>query len=85
MKTKPEAVQPTPTTTEPAAAVKPTGRWGLSEVKFYADREGEVVAIHLRDGATLTGELVGVDNFTLAIASEGKTVLVLKHAIDWIV
>lgn len=63
---------------------RPLEDWGTSAAQFYADVEGEIIAIHLRGGVVLTGELVGVDKFDLVLEREGgRRALVPKHAIEW--
>lgn len=61
-------------------------RWGLSEAKYMADRENELITVHLRGGALLAGYLVGLDQFVIGLEDQatGKTLLIAKHAIDWI-
>lgn len=64
---------------------RPLDEWGTSSAQFYADVENKTIAIHLRNGQVLTGELVGLDTFDLILErAEGKRALVPKHAIDWI-
>ncbi len=63
---------------------RPLEDWGTSAAQFYADVENKIIAIHLRDGQVLTGELVGVDKFDLVLEREaGKRALIPKHAIEW--
>ena len=63
--------------------VKVTGRWGTSEAKWFADREDESVTVHMRESITLTGYLVGVDNYNIFLEIDKKVVLVPKHAINY--
>jgi sRNA-binding regulator protein Hfq len=60
-------------------------RWGVSEAKWMADRENELIELHLRGGETLRGYLVGLDQFVIGLEREGdsKMLLVAKHAIDY--
>lgn len=60
-------------------------RWGVSEAKWMADRENELIDVHLRSGDILRGYLIGLDQFTIGLEreSDGKVLLVCKHAIDF--
>ena len=60
-------------------------RWGVSEAKYMADRENELITVHTRSG-DLIGYLVGLDQYTIGLEAKdtGKTLLIAKHAIDWI-
>lgn len=63
---------------------KLTGRWGTSEAKWLSDREDEYVTVHMREGVTLEGFLVGVDNYSIFVEIDKKVVFVPKHAINYI-
>lgn len=69
-----------------ATEEKLPGRWGTSEVKFYYDVEDELVTVSLRSGESLTGYVVGLDNYAIVVelADNRQRVLIHKHAIDTI-
>ncbi len=59
-------------------------KWGTSTAKFYARCEGDRITLHLTDGTTLTGLLVGVDKYDVFIERDTQVILVAKHAVGWI-
>lgn len=59
-------------------------KWGTSTAKFYARCEGESITLHLTDGVTLSGILVGVDKYDVFIERDTQVILVAKHAVGWI-
>jgi sRNA-binding regulator protein Hfq len=89
-----------PTTTTPATATdkkqgngqrpdrppKLPNKWGVSEAKWMADQENELITVHMRGGETLRGYLIGLDQFTIFVEHETTKakLLIAKHAIDYI-
>ena len=59
-------------------------KWGTSTAKFYTRCEGDRITLHLTDGTTLTGLLVGVDKYDVFIERDTQVILVAKHAVGWI-
>jgi sRNA-binding regulator protein Hfq len=61
-------------------------KWGVSAAKFYADREGEPIIVHLVDGGDLTGILAGIDQYEIFVEldNDAGVVLVPKHAIKYV-
>ena len=56
--------------------------WGTSSAAFYAELEGEAIAVQLITGGCLTGLLSGVDRYDLFVEqTEGVEVLIAKGAI----
>lgn len=53
----------------------------LAEIK----RQRMAVTVALNDGSKLRGTIGGFDPFTIALDSDGKTLLVYKHAVSSIV
>lgn len=47
-------------------------------------KENAVVTVYLVNGFQIRGSVVGFDNFTVIIESEGKEQLIYKHAISTI-
>lgn len=68
-------------------AEKIPGRWGLSEARFISDCENELVTVHLRGGETLTGYVIGLDQFGIGfeVTDTPRPLWLMKHAIDYIV
>lgn len=68
------------------AKPKIPNKWGVSEAKWMADQENELITIHLRGGEMQRGYLIGLDQFTIFIEHEASKakLLIAKHAIDWI-
>ena len=60
-------------------------RWGVSEAKWMADRENELINVHMRSGDVITGYLVGLDQFVIGLEDQAsrKTLLIAKHAVDY--
>ncbi len=53
----------------------------LNEVKI----NNSEVTVYLINGYKMKGKIVGYDNFIIVIDSEGKEILVYKHAISTII
>lgn len=61
--------------------------WGLRTPAFFERCEGERITVHLVNGATLQGELTGVDTYDLFLQDgdgAGPLVMVPKHAVLFI-
>lgn len=57
----------------------------LQDVFLNQARKGHIpVTIHLTNGFQLKGFVKGFDNFTVILDSEGKQILVYKHAVSTI-
>jgi len=57
----------------------------LQDVFLNQARKGRVpVTIHLTNGFQLKGQVKGFDNFTIVLDSEGKQILIYKHAVSTI-
>lgn len=57
----------------------------LQDVFLNQARKGHIpVTIHLTNGFQLKGLVKGFDNFTIILDSEGKQILVYKHAVSTI-
>lgn len=55
----------------------------LQDVFLNQARKGHIpVIIHLINGFQLKGQVKGFDNFTIVLDSDGKQVLVYKHAVS---
>ncbi|WP_411683228.1 RNA chaperone Hfq [Clostridium thailandense] len=62
-----------------------TKQVNLQEIFLNAARKDKVsVTIHLANGFPLKGYVKGFDNFTVILDSEGKQMVVYKHAISTI-
>ncbi len=53
-----------------------------NEMLDHAKRERAQLTVHLVNGYKLVGRIEGFDNFTILMNSDGKQVLVYKHAIS---
>lgn len=58
--------------------------WGLTEGYILEAWRKQVITIHLVNGETLVGGLVGTSNYCLALLREDKVILVQKGAVAWI-
>lgn len=68
---------------QPPAVPKIPARWGTSEAKWFADREGQIVVVSLRSGGATEGILVGHDQFSFFLEhANGNIEIVFKHAVD---
>ncbi len=69
----------------PDRAPRIPNRWGVSEAKWMADRENELIMVHMRGGEVIAGYLIGLDQFVIGLESKdnGKTLLIAKHAVDY--
>lgn len=57
----------------------------LQDVFLNQARKGHIpVTIHLTNGFQLKGQVKGFDNFTIILDSEGKQILIYKHAVSTI-
>lgn len=55
----------------------------LQDVFLNQARKGHIsVIIHLINGFQLKGQVRGFDNFTIVLDSDGKQILVYKHAVS---
>lgn len=73
------------TTTPSKVATNPRqipGRWGASAVTFYERHEDALVTVYFLDAAcpSLSGRLVGVDQYDIFLEVAGETIMVSKHA-----
>jgi host factor-I protein len=57
----------------------------LQDVFLNQSRKGHIpVTIHLTNGFQLKGSVKGFDNFTIILDSDGKQILIYKHAVSTI-
>ncbi|MDI6619478.1 MAG: RNA chaperone Hfq [Clostridiales bacterium] len=57
----------------------------LQDVFLNQARKGHIpVSIHLANGFQIKGYVKGFDNFTIILDSEGKQLLIYKHAVSTI-
>lgn len=78
--------QPKAQQADQAQPDKVSGRWGLNEARFFFDCENERVILHLHSGETLTGYVIGLDQYGIGFEVEGAQhpAWVLKHAINYV-
>jgi sRNA-binding regulator protein Hfq len=62
----------------------PSPYWGRDQAAFLAGLQDKPVAIAFLDGKGFRGTLVGVDPYNLFVQSNGREVMVPKHAIRYI-
>jgi sRNA-binding regulator protein Hfq len=68
-----------------SVAPKPAEKWGTLATMFFGGHRDQAVTIHLQNGETLGGDLIGVDKYDLCVRrADGTAILVAKHAIAWI-
>ena len=68
-----------------SAAPKPADKWGTLAAMFFGEHRDQPVTLHLQNGETLAGNLIGVDKYDLCVRrADGTAILVAKHAVAWI-
>ena len=71
--------------TPAATPTKPPEKWGTLSAMFFAGLKEQAITVHLQNGETLSGTLVGVDKYDVCLERPDRsTTLVTKHAIAWI-
>ena len=68
---------------QPKKKPKPPGHWGIDDLTALQSFQAQKLEVHLRDGCTVSGDLVGYGSFSLQLKVGDRIIVVNKGAISW--